>query len=74
MTATTARPLPPPAAPGLRAVYPAPVEFRCVHCSRYLGRWVNGVLHEPGGDRSGLPVVRKCPTCGKGNRRLTAPD
>lgn len=48
-------------------------EWRC-RCGRYLGRFVNGVLHEPNGDKSGLPVVRKCEKCGKFNRRLTATD
>ncbi len=53
---------------------PLPRELRCVHCGRYLGRFLNGTLHEPNGDCSGLPIVRKCPRCGKINRRLTAPN
>lgn len=50
-----------------------PIEFRC-RCGRYLGRWINGVLHEPNGNRSGLPVVRRCPDCGKWHRRLVQHD
>ena len=50
-----------------------PVELRC-NCGRYLGRWINGVLHEPNGSKSGVPVVRRCPSCGKWHRHLTAPQ
>lgn len=56
--------------PGAEPTQPAaPEDWRC-RCGRYLGRWINGVLHEPGGAKSGVPVVRKCPDCGKWHRRL----
>lgn len=47
-----------------------PGEFRCPRCGRYLGRVVNGVLHEPNGDRSQLPCIRHCPRCKRRNVRL----
>lgn len=47
-------------------------EWRCWHCHRYLGRVVDGLLHEPNGARSGLPWVRRCTACGKRNVRLTS--
>lgn len=42
----------------------------CWHCRRYLGRIIDGIVHEPNGSKSGLPCVRRCPDCGKRNVRL----
>jgi hypothetical protein len=39
--------------------------FTCHHCHRYLGRILGRTLHEPNGNKSTLPVVRRCPDCGK---------
>ncbi len=39
--------------------------FRCPHCGHVFGQIVNGTLHEPNGDKSGKPLVRRCKECGK---------
>lgn len=50
-----------------------PQPWHC-RCGRYLGRWINGVLHEPGGAKSGCPVVRRCPSCGRRVVKLAQAD
>jgi len=64
--ATMARPTTPQPAPGHGRT------FRCVHCGRVLGHIVRGVLHERECDKSGFPVVRRCPDCGRRNVKLAA--
>ncbi len=53
---------------------PTPIRalFRCVHCGKVLGHIVNGVLHEGEVNKSGMPVVRRCPVCGRRNVKLAA--
>ena len=52
---------------------PGPVQaFRCVHCGRVLGQIAHGVLHERECDKSSLPVVRRCPDCGRRNVKFAA--
>lgn len=59
-----------PTAPG---ALPAPPRvLRCRHCGRGLGHIAGGVFHEPGGDKSALPIVRRCRACGTRNVKLTA--
>lgn len=64
MALTLTRDTPPPTALAAKA-------WKCVHCQRTLGHIVNGVLHEAGGDKSSLPVVRRC-KCGRRNVKLAA--
>lgn len=52
-----------------QAARSASTVFRCYRCGAYLGRFVNGVLHEPNGNKSGCPVVRRC-KCGRRNVAL----
>jgi rubredoxin len=44
--------------------------LRCLGCGHYFGRIVGRVLHEEGGNKSSLPVIRKCPVCGKRNVKI----
>lgn len=46
--------------------------WRCRRCARTLGHVAGRTLHEPNGDRSALPVVRRCPDCGARNVKLGA--
>jgi hypothetical protein len=46
--------------------------WKCVHCGHVLGQIANGVLHEGEVNKSALPVVRKCPGCGRRNVKLSA--
>jgi hypothetical protein len=63
---TEPRPLPPPsAAPGA-----AGTPWLCPRCRRAHGVVIAGILHEPGGDRSALPCVRRCKSCGRRNIKL----
>lgn len=45
-------------------------EWHCKSCTRYLGRIIGVILHEPNGDRSVLPCIRHCQRCGQKNVRL----
>jgi hypothetical protein len=45
-------------------------ELRCLRCSHYFGRILDRVLHEANGNKSTLPVVRKCPMCGRRTVKL----
>jgi len=57
---------------GDRPPPPPPRLWRCPHCGRVLGQLVNGTLHEPNGNKSGMPIVRRCPECGRRTVKLAS--
>ncbi len=46
--------------------------WRCIHCGYVLGHIANGIFHEDDGDKSGFPIVRRCPDCHRRNVKLVA--